>query len=182
MKLSKKQYLFIAEEIHLRNAAKHVVARWFDETSTYNDYATIGDVSFRGSICLDYPFGVEGQSVKECWDEIIGFEAFNRGLHGGPSYADIEAAGIRVACVCDMALVHKGMADTVIETVYRAPVLDTKRGFLERHRVRLVEVDAEAVMRCTTRPDALPLFTRRFPNAAAVRRVALSYAAKQGHD
>lgn len=158
MKFGNEQRLLVTEESHLRNAAKRVVARWFDEDTKYDAYSTIGDISFRGSICLDYPFGMEGQGVNPCWDEIAGFEAFNRGLHDGPSYADVEAAGIRVGCVCDMALVHKGMADTVIEMVCRAPVRGIKRRFLRRHRVRLVEVDAEAVMRCTTRPDSLPLF------------------------
>lgn len=179
MKYGNEQGILVAEESHLRNAAKRIIARWFDEVTEYDAYSTIGDISFRGSICSDYPFGVEGQGVNPCWDEIPGFTTFNRGLHGAPSYADVEAAGIRVACVCDLALVHKGMADTVIETMYRAPVLLMKRRFLERHRVRLVEVDAEAVIRCTTRPDALPLFGRS-ATEAAIRRAALFRAANWG--
>lgn len=155
-----RQTAFAPNESYMHLAAKKVLAEWLDA-------GLLPPIACRDSgYWLEYPIGIGGEGVNPTWDEVEFWE--HRGMEV-PVVADLNAHGIRVACVCDVGIRHKGMLGAVVEVVHSHPTPGWKRDFLAYHDVDLIEVEAAAVLRHTKRPDQLPLWTPGKPGSSRKR-------------
>ena len=155
---------FIHTESNMHRAAKEVVAGWLREITPVDDYCSLPPVHSRPNrsgpmrgIYLEYPIGFNREGLNPVWDESIW-------LPGGPiedycpTVEELSARNIRVACVCDIAILHKGNVFQVIEIVHKHPTPRWKLDFLRRHDVEVIEISAKAVMHMCNRPTLLPLY------------------------
>lgn len=150
---------FKVVESYLHRAAKDVVAEWLKELSESAApaaWVTIPPLHFRpGRWYLEYPICASGEGVHQAWDEYDDW----RGRC--PTYQEVTQAGHRVACVLDLAVVHKGRVACAVEIVHKNPTPQHKRDLLARLGIELIEVSALGVMRHIKRPERLPLWTGR---------------------
>ena len=157
---------FVQRESYMHDAAKRVVAQWFRDSQTSGSTVRVGKVSARTSrmsgahgVYLEYPIGDQGEGVDPCWDESFGY--YDRDLSWVPSVDFLASRGIRVRCVCDVVLIHKGVASVAIEVVHKHPTPAWKRAFLAQQHIELIEVRAQAVLYLMSCPAKLPLYVAR---------------------
>lgn len=141
----------------MHRAAKEVVVRWMrevGEAAGCENWAKFGSVSWRANregpawgVWMEYPFTEGGGGRWPVWDEWeCGFE------DAPPAPAWCKAEGLKIICVADIALQHKGDIGTVIEVVHRNPVSAAKRRFYDAQGFHLYEISASWVMKQTKRP------------------------------
>lgn len=165
----------IGRESYMHRAAKEVVARWLRasiEVEGKGERVHMGTIVAqpnRGApfygVHIEYPITADGVGVSPVWDEAgwPGCGSFEDYDGTCPTAETLIAAGLRVACVCDIALWHKGWCTDIIEVVHKHPTPKWKIDFLRRVGVQDIwEVKAEWVMRQTARPTHLDLEQRTY--------------------
>jgi hypothetical protein len=154
---------FIENESHMHRQAKRLVADWLRSMTEPDAACRMPPIWSRPNrsgpmrgVYVEYPIGLEGQGIAPVWDESP--LAPEEGGEFCPTFGDLKRWGVAVACVCDIAILHKGMVAQVVEIVHKHPTPDWKRNFLHNRDVEVIEVSAAAVMHMCGRPDALPLY------------------------
>ena len=148
----------IGRESYMHRAAKEVIARWLRELSAKVDgerWSQIAPIAWRPNrgaphygVWIEYPFSVCSLGHEQVWDECDDARWEER----PPTVEELRAEGMRVACVADLAIQHKGRIVTAVEVVHRHPVPAHKQAFYAARGIDLVTVRASWVLGQTTRP------------------------------
>lgn len=161
---------YVTNESYLHKSAKEVVAGWLRSLQTPSGYICLDPICSRTNrhdgmfgIYLEYPIGTKGEGLDEVWDEHGRFGASNEERISTvgfcPTVEHLTSNGVKVACVIDIAVLHKGRVGHAIEIVHRHPTPPWKLDFLAKHEIKVFEVCATKVLRCVKRPVSLPLWT-----------------------
>lgn len=154
---------FVQNESCLHQHAKEVVAGWIRATTGGPDhYLDIAPIVSRpnrpgphSGVWVEYPILKDGFGAEQLWDE-IGFDSSKMAFGPTPTFDDLAPEDrVKVACVCDIGIAHKGRIGTVVEIVHKHPTPAWKVKFLYDLDIRLIELCATRVMRAVRQPTDL---------------------------
>lgn len=139
---------FKANESYMHLTAKEVVAGWLREVQDLGE-CDIDPVSCRTNrrgvnrgVYTEYSIGINHEGADCVWDETIAGPSGTQDFDFCPTPKYLLAKNYRLACVCDIAVLHKGTIGCAIEIIHRHQTPRWKLDFLERLHIPVHEVCA----------------------------------------
>ena len=151
----------ISVESYAHSGAKSLLLTWLRESAETAGFDGVADfcgmawrVNRHGpswGVFDELPILADGCGVSPVWDEVD-----DRWIDGAPSYDQIVQSGFRPMSIVDIAIQEKGRVVIAVEIKHKHAVTESKRAFLRRQGVEVLEVPAYWALGQVDRPSEIP--------------------------